>query len=156
MIFSLVHLYRDDPALLEKRMRTKEKEGTQRKSLMLSLPLSVIALLIPGRDYRFGSSHVSLWLSLAALAVMIGSCERVCPLDVRITEYLREHRRVSCSECIICQSCAAAGPRALVLPRVRRRIPGPADPACAGTEGSEERSFRPTVAAATEGSREEQ
>jgi len=40
-----------------------------------------------------------------------GACERVCPMDVQITEYLRAHRRVSCSECIICQSCVAACPR---------------------------------------------
>jgi len=73
MIFTLVFLYREDPAFLEKRMRTKEKEGTQRKFIMLSLPLFLIALVIPGLDYRFGWSHVPLWLSLAALAVMIGA-----------------------------------------------------------------------------------
>jgi protein-S-isoprenylcysteine O-methyltransferase Ste14 len=72
MIFTLVYLYRNDPAFLEKRMRTKEKEGTQRKYLMLALPLYLVALVIPGLDYRFGWSHVPLWLSLAALAAMIG------------------------------------------------------------------------------------
>ncbi len=39
---------------------------------MLALPLFVIALVIPGLDYRFGWSRAPLWLSLAALAVMIG------------------------------------------------------------------------------------
>jgi protein-S-isoprenylcysteine O-methyltransferase Ste14 len=72
MIFTLVYFYRNDPAFLEKRMRTKEKEGTQRKYLMLSLPLYLIALVTPGLDYRFGWSHTPLWLSLAALAAMIG------------------------------------------------------------------------------------
>jgi protein-S-isoprenylcysteine O-methyltransferase Ste14 len=72
MIFTLVHLYRNDPAFLEKRMRTKEKEGTQRKYVILSLPLYIIALLIPGLDYRFGWSRAPLWLSLAALAATIG------------------------------------------------------------------------------------
>jgi protein-S-isoprenylcysteine O-methyltransferase Ste14 len=72
MIFTLVFLYRKDPAFLEKRMRTKEKEGTQRKYVMLSLPLYIIALLIPGLDYRFGWSRAPLRLSLAALATMIG------------------------------------------------------------------------------------
>jgi ferredoxin-type protein NapH len=47
----------------------------------------------------------------AAACTFCGACERACPMDVRITEYLREHRRVSCSECIICQSCIAACPR---------------------------------------------
>lgn len=71
MIFTLVHLYRNDPAFLEKRMRMREKEGTQKRYLMLSLPLYLVALAIPGLDYRFGWSHVPLWLSLGALAVMI-------------------------------------------------------------------------------------
>jgi hypothetical protein len=71
MIFALVFLYRRDPAFLEKRIRMKEKEGTQRKYLGLSLPLYIIALVIPGLDYRFGWSQVPLWLSLAALAVML-------------------------------------------------------------------------------------
>jgi protein-S-isoprenylcysteine O-methyltransferase Ste14 len=72
MIFTLVFLYRKDPAFLEKRMRTREKEGTQRKYIMLSLPLFLIALVIPGLDYRFGWSRAPLWLSLSALPVMIG------------------------------------------------------------------------------------
>jgi len=72
MTFTLVFLYRRDPAFLEKRMRTREKEGSQRKYLALSLPLYLIALLIPGLDHRFGWSHVPLWLSLAALAFMVG------------------------------------------------------------------------------------
>jgi len=72
MVFTLVFLYRRDPAFLEKRLRTREKEGTQRKYLALSLPLYLIALVVPGLDYRFGWSHVPLWLSLAALAAMIG------------------------------------------------------------------------------------
>jgi len=72
MVFTLVSLYRKDPAFLEKRMKMREKEGTQRKYLALSLPLFVVALVIPGLDYRFGWSRVPLWLSLAALAVMVG------------------------------------------------------------------------------------
>ena len=72
MSFTLVFLYRTDPAFLEKRMRTKEKEATQRRYLLLSVPLFVVALAIPGLDYRYGWSHVPLSLSLASLAGMIG------------------------------------------------------------------------------------
>jgi protein-S-isoprenylcysteine O-methyltransferase Ste14 len=72
MIVTLVYLYRSDPAFLEKRMRTKEKEKTQKKFLMLSVPIFLVALAVPGLDFRFGWSHIPLWLSLAALAVMIG------------------------------------------------------------------------------------
>jgi uncharacterized integral membrane protein len=72
MIFITVYLYHTGPAFLEKWMRTKEKEGTQRKYIILSLPLYIIALSIPGLDYQFGWSRVPLWLSLSALAAMIG------------------------------------------------------------------------------------
>ncbi len=71
MVIAVTFLYRKAPALLEARIRMKEKEATQRRYLALALPLYLLALAIPGLDYRFGWSHVPLWLSLAALAPML-------------------------------------------------------------------------------------
>lgn len=72
MVGALVFFYRKDPAFLETRMRTKEREPAQRRYLALSLPLYLAALSVPGLDYRFGWSQMPLWVSLAALVPMLG------------------------------------------------------------------------------------
>jgi protein-S-isoprenylcysteine O-methyltransferase Ste14 len=72
MVLVLIYLYRKDPEFLEKRMKMKEKEKAQRRYLMLSLPLYLIAFTMPGFDYRFGWSDLPLWLVLAALVFMVG------------------------------------------------------------------------------------
>jgi len=60
-----VYLERNDPALLERRMRggpTAEKEP-QQKVIMLGASLGFIALLVvPALDRRFGWSVVPVWL----------------------------------------------------------------------------------------------
>jgi protein-S-isoprenylcysteine O-methyltransferase Ste14 len=60
-----VYLERNDPALLERRMRggpTAEKEPRQ-KIIMLGASLGFIALLVvPALDRRFGWSVVPVWL----------------------------------------------------------------------------------------------
>jgi hypothetical protein len=61
-----------DPALLERRMRAREREADQRLVIRLGWVSYLLAFLLPGFDQRFGWSHVPLWLSLAALPVMIG------------------------------------------------------------------------------------
>jgi ferredoxin-type protein NapH len=33
------------------------------------------------------------------------ACEKNCPMDIRITEYIKNNQRVSSTECIICQTC---------------------------------------------------
>lgn len=39
-----------------------------------------------------------------------GVCEKVCPMDIRITDYVQRGDRVSASECILCQACIAVCP----------------------------------------------
>jgi len=72
MLFVLGYLLRNDPALLERRMRTREKE--QGQGLIVKLGwVWLLALLVPGFDYRFGWSHVPTALVLAAAgAVLLG------------------------------------------------------------------------------------
>ncbi len=60
-------------------------------------------------------------------------CESICPMDVRIAEYLEHDQRISSSECILCQACIHVCPeQALTLSlgvdanlteRLRRRDP---------------------------------
>lgn len=33
------------------------------------------------------------------------ACEKMCPMDIRILDYLREGKRVLSTECMLCQTC---------------------------------------------------
>lgn len=66
----LVYLMRNDPALLERRMHTRETEKPQTLMLKLSLIVFGVAFLIPGLDKRFGWSNVPVWLVLVSLLLV--------------------------------------------------------------------------------------
>lgn len=40
-----------------------------------------------------------------------GACNLACPMDIRITDYVKERGRVLSSECILCQTCVNACPK---------------------------------------------
>jgi ferredoxin len=43
-------------------------------------------------------------------------CEKVCPMDIQITEYIKRGERVLSTECILCQACIDVCPeQALAL-----------------------------------------
>jgi ferredoxin len=43
-------------------------------------------------------------------------CEKVCPMDIRIADYISRGERVLSSECILCQACISVCPeQALTL-----------------------------------------
>jgi ferredoxin-type protein NapH len=43
-------------------------------------------------------------------------CEKACPMDIRITDYIKRGERVTASECILCQACIEVCPeQALAL-----------------------------------------
>ena len=62
MIFLVTYLYKNDPNLLERRTRTKEKRKTQRKIIAISLIFFLVAFIIPGFDHRMHWSSVPLAL----------------------------------------------------------------------------------------------
>ena len=66
MFFVLLYLVKYDPALLERRMRIKEKEVPQKLVIKLSTIPFLAAFLIPGLDYRFGWSSVPFVVIIAA------------------------------------------------------------------------------------------
>ena len=72
MIFTFIFLYNKDPELLEKRMNAREKEDVQKKYIILSFPLVIIAYLTAGFDFRFQWSDVPMWLVVISLFIMIG------------------------------------------------------------------------------------
>jgi len=63
-LFIFSYFIKRDPELLERRMRTKEKERTQKRILIILWIFLIAAYLISGLDRRFGWSHVPLLLNI--------------------------------------------------------------------------------------------
>lgn len=59
------------PELLEKRLGAKEKENTQKGVVALSGLLFLIGFIVAGLDYRFGRSHVPVWLVIVSSVVLL-------------------------------------------------------------------------------------
>lgn len=64
-------LYRNDKALLEKRINTKEKETKQRFIVIISAILMTAIYAVPGFDFRFGWSGMPGVLVVAGEIVLI-------------------------------------------------------------------------------------
>lgn len=71
MLFVLAYFLVRDPALLERRMRFKEKEQAQRRALGFGNVAMIVGFLVPGFDYRFGWSTLPAALILAAAGVVL-------------------------------------------------------------------------------------
>lgn len=66
MLGSTVYLFKNDPDLLERRMRMREKEGAQRKIIGVLAIYFLLAFTLPGLDVRFGWSNVPPLVSILA------------------------------------------------------------------------------------------
>lgn len=66
LIFTLTYFFKHDPALLERRMRLREKESAQRKIIAVSYLYFLVAFILPGVDVRFGWSNVPPLVSISA------------------------------------------------------------------------------------------
>lgn len=66
MTVVLAYLFKNDPKLLERRMRLREKETEQKRIVNLSLIPFLALYILPGLDLRFGWSQVPPGLSLLA------------------------------------------------------------------------------------------
>ena len=64
-------LFVKSPALLEKRLNAKEKEGAQKGVLALSALLFIAGFVVAGLDHRFGWSSVPPWTVILASAVLL-------------------------------------------------------------------------------------
>jgi protein-S-isoprenylcysteine O-methyltransferase Ste14 len=67
----LLYFLKHDPELLDRRLRTREKERPQKVIMVLSYPVYLAAFLIPGFDRRFGWSSVPAALTVAAALVVL-------------------------------------------------------------------------------------
>ena len=67
------YLYKHDPALLERRMRMKERQKTQKVVIPLSFLFFLPAFIIPGFDVRFGWSNVPWVVVIIADIIVVFS-----------------------------------------------------------------------------------
>ena len=86
VVFVLLYFLKRDPAFLERRLKTREKEVKQKAIIKLATLIFVIGFLSPGLDRRFGWSSVPFEIVIAANAlVLIGYF--ICFLAYRENSY---------------------------------------------------------------------
>lgn len=68
----LFYFLKHDPKVVERRLRTKERENRQMWIMRFLTTLYLIALLLAGLDRRFGWSSIPLWLTIVAQVMVLG------------------------------------------------------------------------------------
>jgi len=71
MTFVLIYFFKNDPELLERRMRIKEKEQKQKLVQIIATAYFLASYLLPGLDKRFGWSHPPDTAVIAALILVL-------------------------------------------------------------------------------------
>ena len=71
MLILGIVLWLKAPALLEKRLRSKEKLSAQKSVIGLSLLMFVGGFALAGLDFRFGWTRVPDWLVIAAACLLL-------------------------------------------------------------------------------------
>jgi protein-S-isoprenylcysteine O-methyltransferase Ste14 len=71
MFFALMYLLTKDPELLEKRMKTKEKQEKQKLVQKIGAVLIIVGFLLPGFDHRYTWSSVPFWLVIIATIFLV-------------------------------------------------------------------------------------
>ncbi len=73
LCFVMVYLIKNEPDLLERRMHFREPEKEQQLIIKSSYLSFGLAYILPGFDFRFGWSHVPVWLVIfSAVMVLVG------------------------------------------------------------------------------------
>lgn len=65
------YFFKRSPEFLERRMMYKEKEMRQRMIIKIGNIVFLLGFMIPGLDFRFGWSHVPVWLVLLSDAGVV-------------------------------------------------------------------------------------
>ena len=68
-----IFLFIKSPELLEKRLKAKEKENTQKGVVGFSAILFLASFLIAGFDYRYGWTQVPVWCVILASVILLVS-----------------------------------------------------------------------------------
>ena len=73
MVLVLIYLLRNDPELLERRMRMREKESEQKLIIKISYLYFLLVFLLPGFDKRLGWSNIPVVVVIVAdVLVLLG------------------------------------------------------------------------------------
>lgn len=104
----IIYLLRHDPALVERRMRMKEKRTEQKLILKFSILFFTLTFLLPGFDRRWGWSKVPVWLVITA-SVFIFLSYTIIFLTMRENSYLGRTIEVDKDQQVI-----SSGPYAIV------------------------------------------
>lgn len=73
MLFLGIILFIKAPALLEKRLRSRENQSAQKQVVGLSALMFLAGFVLAGLDFRFGWTCVPLWLVTAASVLLLVS-----------------------------------------------------------------------------------
>ena len=71
MLIMGIVMFIKSPALLEKRLASKEKESAQKGVVLVSALMFLGGFVLSALDFRFGWSRVPIWLSLAAAGLFL-------------------------------------------------------------------------------------
>jgi len=71
ILFVFIYLLKNNPELLERRTRMREKEQPQKLIVKLSMFIFVLAFIIPGLDYRFNWSYVPVAVVIIADVIVL-------------------------------------------------------------------------------------
>lgn len=71
MAFIIFYLFNQDPELLERRMRLREKEEKQKTIIKVAYIFFFIGFVIPGLDHRYHWSNVPVLLVITANAIVL-------------------------------------------------------------------------------------
>jgi protein-S-isoprenylcysteine O-methyltransferase Ste14 len=71
MFFTSMYLIAKDPELLEKRLKTKEKQERQKLVQKIGIGPIIAGFLLPGFDFRYGWSGVPIWLVIVATIFLV-------------------------------------------------------------------------------------
>jgi protein-S-isoprenylcysteine O-methyltransferase Ste14 len=108
MSLVILYLLRNDRALLERRMRFREKEAVQRRVISLTYVWFALSFVLPGLDHRFGWSKMPVAVVLACVVLTFAGYF-VFFLVLRENSYLSRVVEVTQGQKVI-----SSGPYALV------------------------------------------
>lgn len=100
MFFVLAYFIRNDPALLERRLRMREKESAQRKIIAVSYLYFLAAFILPGLDVRFGWSNVPPLVSILADGVVFAGY-MIFVWVMTVNSYLSRTVEVDASQTVV-------------------------------------------------------
>jgi protein-S-isoprenylcysteine O-methyltransferase Ste14 len=71
MLITLMYLLKNDPALLERRMRMHERQTQQQKIIVVSGVFLLLSFILPGFDQRYGWSQMPAWVALLGDGIVV-------------------------------------------------------------------------------------